>query len=95
MNRFEDLYDFPMSWSCWRGICQSNGHPVPPPDRPELPSHEEDRQQFIKWQDEQYRLFYSEGRISSFKESKSPRPMYKQQHMSKIDQLTDIYSLRK
>ncbi len=47
------LYDYPMSWSCWRGICQSNGWQVPPPDRPELPSYEEYRQRFIKWQDKE------------------------------------------
>lgn len=53
-----DLYDFPMSWSCWRGICQSNGWQVPPPDRPDLPSLEDYRQDFIKWQDKQREMVF-------------------------------------
>ena len=97
MNRFEDLYDFPMSHGCYRAMCQFHRQPVPPAIvvYPEPITEAEDRAQFIRWQNEQYRLFYSKGRNPSFKESKSPRPMYKHQHMSKIDQLTDIYSLRK
>ncbi len=69
-------YDYPMSWSCWRGICQNNGWEVPPPDRPELPSFQEYKQQFINWQDIERAKYF--GYYSSEKKpTEKPREYYK------------------
>ena len=33
-ENWRDLYDYPMSWTFWRGLCVDHGEPDPGPDRP-------------------------------------------------------------
>ncbi len=84
MNNFEDLYDFPMSQGCHRAMCQLHGLPVPPAIvvYPDAMTEAEDKAQFIKWQDEQCRLFYfreKKNMLISKTNVLTHQPMYKKQ----------------
>ena len=72
---FHDLFDFPMSYSFWRALCQQHDEPVPP--NADIPPYnltdEESDQAFIKWQDEQRELLFSSKPLPARPE---PIPMH-------------------
>lgn len=69
-----DLYDFPISHGCYRALCQLRGEPIPPniDANPWAITEEEDKKQFMEWQDEQYRLFYPRDKEDTVKHQRSP-----------------------
>lgn len=96
-------YDYPMSYGCYRALCQFHGKPVPPAIvvYPEPLTEAEDKAQFIKWQDNERRGLPQRVKPTPM-QSKPSVPQIPKEYVSKggdgggitkVKRLTNIYKL--